>query len=372
MRGKILNVERARFDRMVSSNDIRNMITALGPGIGPAGAAALKMENLRYHKVVIMTDADVDGAHIRTLLLTFFYRQMPELIERGHLYIAQPPLYGVKSGKQDIYLKNETEMRAFTMKRYLDDRTLSDTAGNTLKGEELMDFITTLTSFRDQLDRINHRGFPQAIWPHLFKAHTDDEGGFMSLEWTRRLAEALKADGLEIEGPVAPQRPEPTEGEENGHDEDSHHLEEVGYKLLVTSAHNKYKKLTLNRDLLASETVKKLFGLRRKIDSTAVLPYTIGHKEKSYQIDSEDALINDMETAGQKGLRIQRYKGLGEMNPSQLWETTMDPERRTFLQVKVSDAMEADDIFTVLMGDKVEPRRDFIQENALNVRELDV
>jgi len=373
LRGKILNVERARFDRMVSSNDIRNMITALGTGIGPAGAADLKMENLRYHKVVIMTDADVDGAHIRTLLLTFFYRQMPELIERGHLYIAQPPLYGVKSGKQDIYLKNEAEMRAFTMRRYLEDRSLRDQAGHTLKGEAFQDFIGDLITFRDHLERISNRGFPRAVWWRLFKSHTDDQGGFLDLDWTRRLADDLRADGLEVEGPVAPQAPEAAHGDEtNGHDEDLHHQEETGYKLLVPSTHNKHKKLVLNRDLMASETVKKLFNLKNKIDALAVPPYTISQKEKSYQVDSEEALIVDVETAGQRGLRVQRYKGLGEMNPSQLWETTMDPERRTFLQVKVADAMEADDIFTVLMGDKVEPRRDFIEENALNVRELDV
>lgn len=375
LRGKILNVERARFDRMVSSNDIRNMITALGTGIGPAGAADVKMENLRYHKVVIMTDADVDGAHIRTLLLTFFYRQMPELIERGHLFIAQPPLYGVFSGKKETYIKNETEMRRFTMNRYLEDRTLSDSNGHSLKGEQLEDFIGSLISFRDQIDRLGRRGFSPVIWPHLFSALTNDEAGFISREWTQRLADKLKAAGLDVEGPEFPVvAAEPVEVEqENGEngDEDSH-LEDQGFKLTVVSVHNKYKRLTLNGDLLASETFKRLIGLRRKIDDLAVVPYTVTQKEKSYQVDSEDALIADVETAGQKGLRVQRYKGLGEMNPSQLWETTMDPERRTFLQVKVSDAMEADDIFTILMGDKVEPRREFIEENALNVRELDV
>ncbi len=373
LRGKILNVERARFDRMVSSNEIRNLITALGTGIGPAGAADVKMDNLRYHKVVIMTDADVDGAHIRTLLLTFFYRQMPELIERGHLFIAQPPLYGVKAGKSEFYIKNETEMRRFTMNRYLEDRVLSDPAGNTLKGQELEDFIASHTAFRDQIDHLKRRGFPPAIWPRLRAALADDQTGFDSRDWTVRLAEALRTDGLDIEGPDFPEAALPADDQaigENG-DED-HPAVDPGYKLTVTSVHNKHKRLTLNRDLLASETVKKLLGLKRKIDSQAVLPYTITQKDRSYQIDSAEAMIADVETAGQKGLRVQRYKGLGEMNPGQLWETTMDPERRTFLQVKVSDAMEADDIFTILMGDKVEPRRDFIQENALNVRELDV
>jgi DNA gyrase subunit B len=365
LRGKILNVEKARFDHIIKSQEIRNMILALGTGIGPAGAADVKMENLRYHKVVIMTDADVDGAHIRTLLLTFFYRQMPELIERGHLFIAQPPLYGVKSGKSEHYLKNETEMRAFTLRRYLDDRTLTDQAGHTLRGQELQAFIDDHIAFRDQLNRVSRRGFPPSLWPRLWASLTDDEAGFISRAWTQRLADALRQDGLEVEGPDFPQVEVPA-GDED------HPLEEQGFKLTVTSAHNKRKRLALNRELVASESVKKLFSLRCRIDGTAALPYTITQKDKSYQLASSEDLLNDVETAGQKGLRVQRYKGLGEMNPAQLWETTMDPERRTFLQVRVADVMEADDIFTILMGDKVEPRRDFIQENALNVRELDV
>ncbi|MDR1920311.1 MAG: DNA topoisomerase (ATP-hydrolyzing) subunit B [Candidatus Adiutrix sp.] len=378
LRGKILNVERARFDRIVSSQDIRNMITALGTGIGPAGASDVKMENLRYHKVVIMTDADVDGAHIRTLLLTFFYRQMPELIERGHIYIAQPPLFGVKSGKSELYIKNETEMRRFIMNRYLEDRRLTDQEDNTLKGGKLENFIIALTSYRDHLDRLGRRGFPALIWPRLIAALGDDGRGFMDYAWTASFAKTLKAEGLEVEGPDFPEAP-PTArarpgGDENGEgeqDEDAP-AADSGWKLTLVSAHNKRKKLTLNQDLLASEMFKKILNLRREIDSQAVPPYTIAQKDRQYVLATEEALLNDLEAAGQRGLRVQRYKGLGEMNPGQLWETTMDPERRTFLQVKVADAMEADDIFTILMGDKVEPRRDFIQENALNVRELDV
>ncbi|MDL2259419.1 DNA topoisomerase (ATP-hydrolyzing) subunit B [Deltaproteobacteria bacterium OttesenSCG-928-K17] len=369
LRGKILNVERARFDRIVGSQEIRNIITALGTGIGPAGAADVNMDNLRYHKVVIMTDADVDGAHIRTLLLTFFYRQMPELIERGHLFIAQPPLYGVKAGKSEFYLKNDAELRAYTLKRYLDDRSLTDQSGKKLNGEELDKFISDLTAFRDQLDRISRRGFPAELWPHLFKNVTDDAAGFDSRQWTERLAKALKTEGLDVEGPDFPAAPE---AEANGNGDEDHHLEDPGCKLLVTSVHNKKKKLTLNRDFLASETVKKLFALKRTVDETAMFPVTITQKERKYQVEDSESLLLDVETSGQKGLRVQRYKGLGEMNAGQLWDTTMDPDKRTFLQVKVSDAMEADDIFTTLMGDKVEPRRDFIQENALNVRELDI
>lgn len=368
LRGKILNVERARFDRMVSSNDIRNIITALGTGIGPAGAADVKMENLRYHKVVIMTDADVDGAHIRTLLLTFFYRQMPELIERGHLYIAQPPLYGVKSGKSEFYIKNETEMRRFTLGRYLEDRSLSDESGRRLSGPELEAFIGAVSAWREQVELLSHRGFPPALWPTLLSSLTDDEAGFSSRAWVERLAASLRAQGLELEGPQELRDiAEPAEsGDEDGPQPDS------ALRLSLFSPHNRSKRLILNRELLASETFKKLRSLRLQIDQAAGFPCTATHRERSYRLASETELLEDVETAGQRGLRVQRYKGLGEMNPSQLWETTMDPDKRTFLQVKVSDAVEADDIFTILMGDKVEPRREFIEENALNVRELDV
>ena len=366
LRGKILNVERARFDRIVGSQDIRNVITALGTGIGPAGAADVKMENLRYHKVVIMTDADVDGAHIRTLLLTFFYRHMPELIERGHLFIAQPPLYGVKSGKQEFYIKDETEMRRFTMNRYLEDRSLVDRDGHTLTGPPLAEFIGSLAAFRDQSDRLTRRGYPPVLLYSLLEALTDDGAGFADRGWTIRLAGRLKAGGLEVEGPDFPAA---AADEENG-DEDQPAAE--GFRLAVASAHNRHKRLIIGRDLLASESFKRLSALNKAIDLRAVPPYLVSQKDRSYPVASPKDLLADMELGGQRGLRVQRYKGLGEMNPGQLWETTMDPERRTFLQVRVADAVEADDIFTVLMGDKVEPRRDFIQENALNVRELDV
>ncbi|MGL4208147.1 MAG: DNA topoisomerase (ATP-hydrolyzing) subunit B [Candidatus Adiutrix sp.] len=388
LRGKILNVERARFDRIVGSQEIRNVITALGTGIGPAGAADVKMDNLRYHKVVIMTDADVDGAHIRTLLLTFFYRQMPELIDRGHLYIAQPPLFGIKSGKSEFYIKNEFEMANFIMNRYLEDRKLSDQGGHVLEGEDLGAFITALTDYQDLLGRFSRRGYPVVVWRRLIAHLADDGAGFMDHNWALNLAKHLKDEGLDVEGPDFPapplQTPPPSLlGPEDGEDSLSGNLNDdiddddspivhPGFKLQVTSSHNKHKRLTLNQDLLSSEMFKKLLNLRRQIDAKATAPFTITQKDKSYALANEDELLKDLESSGQKGLRVQRYKGLGEMNPSQLWETTMDPSKRTFLQVKVSDAMEADDIFTVLMGDKVEPRRDFIQENALNVRELDV
>jgi DNA gyrase subunit B len=386
LRGKILNVERARFDRIVGSQEIRNIITALGTGIGPAGAADVKMENLRYHKVVIMTDADVDGAHIRTLLLTFFYRQMPELIERGHLFIAQPPLYGVKSeravkaaktvkagpkkGKagaqsETVYLKDEAALRRFTTERYLENRALTDRAGQILAGPQLAEFINALAAYSDLLDRLTRRGYPLSLIQRLLSALTDDEAGFSSRQWTLRLAEELKADGLEVEGPDFPAAPAPDNG-----DEDSPAAE--GFRLVVTVASNRVRRLVIGRDLLAGESFKRLLSLKKTIDLQARPPFTMTHKDSRYQVDSPATLLADMKTAGLKGLHLKRYKGLGEMDGEELKETTMDPERRNFLQVRVADAVEADDIFTGLVGDKVEPRRDFIEENALNVRELDV
>ena len=370
LRGKILNVERARFDRIIGSQEIRNIITALGTGIGPAGASDVKMDNLRYHKVVIMTDADVDGAHIRTLLLTFFYRQMPELIERGHLYIAQPPLYGLKSGKAELYLKNEEEMRKFLMDRYLEERSLTDSQGRHLDKDAFSQFIATLLAFREQEGKMNRRGYPKQLWPLLMDV-LDNEKVFCDHAWVSGLAEKLRAQGLAIEGPDFPEEIKKETDFDNNGDSDDEPIDS-GYKLLVRSVHNKHKKLTVNQDLAQSEMFKKLCRLRQELDSKAAGPFTIHHKERNYEVAGEAALLEDVEVSGQKGLRVQRYKGLGEMNPGQLWETTMDPDRRTFLQVRVEDAMEADDIFTVLMGDQVEPRRDFIQDNALNVRELDV
>ncbi|MDR2725699.1 MAG: DNA topoisomerase (ATP-hydrolyzing) subunit B [Candidatus Adiutrix sp.] len=386
LRGKILNVERARFDRIVGSQEIRNIITALGTGIGPAGAADVKMENLRYHKVVIMTDADVDGAHIRTLLLTFFYRQMPELIERGHIFIAQPPLYGVKSERavkaakaskpgrkngraaaksETVYLKDDAALRRFTTGRYLEDRVLTDRDGQVLAGPQLAEFIGSLAAYGDRVDRLTRRGYPLSLIHHLLTALTDDEAGFSSRQWTFRLAEKLRADGLEVEGPDFPAAP----ASDNG-DEDSPAAE--SFRLAVAAASNRAKRLLIGRDLLAGEAFKRLLILKKTIDLQARPPFTLLHKDSRYQVDSPDALLADMKTAGLKGLHLQRYKGLGEMNGDDLWETTMDPERRNFLQVRVADAVEADETFTILMGDKVEPRRDFIEENALNVRELDV
>jgi DNA gyrase subunit B len=386
LRGKILNVERSRFDRIVSNEEIRNIITALGTGIGPVGSAGANLDKLRYHKVVIMTDADVDGSHIRTLLLTLFYRQMPELIERGHVYIAQPPLYGVKSGQKELYLKDEAGLRAFTMSRYCENRHLTgEGSDDKVEGARFEEFLNCLILERDFRERYARLGFPGKLWPLIHAAHKEDPAGFEDEAWTKRLADTLVSSGLDVRGPLPPETGKPAakpdgdddDGAGGGGDggyppEDEDGDARPSFRLTMHPVHDNRKLLTFNRDFLNGELFQKYVRLKDKTLSFVGAPFVIHSKERRYMIENETELLEDMNVAGQKGLRVQRYKGLGEMNAPQLWDTTMDPSKRTFMKVRIEDALDADDIFTVLMGDEVVPRREFIQENALNVRELDI
>ncbi|MEW5724942.1 MAG: DNA topoisomerase (ATP-hydrolyzing) subunit B [Thermodesulfobacteriota bacterium] len=347
LRGKILNVEKARFDKVISSQEIRNMAMALGTGLGKDD---YEVSRLQYHKVIIMTDADVDGAHIRTLLLTFFYRQMPELIEKGYLYIAQPPLYLVKSGRKENYIKNEAEFKNFLVDRFVEEREL-ETAGRQVKGGKLKEFITGLTAYRQQIDRFTRRGWPEYLWESILPHLVGDGPGFSDLAWTESLAEMIRGLRLEVSGP--------------------HHDEEHNTYWLALAV-NGVKRMNMGRDLMKKDDMVKLLDLYRQVEALGRPPYVLRHKESTQEMPTREALLEEVLAAGKRGLTVQRYKGLGEMNPAQLWETTMDPEKRTLLKVQIEDAVEADEIFTLLMGDKVEPRREFIQENALNVRELDI
>jgi DNA gyrase subunit B len=349
LRGKILNVEKARFDKIISSQEIRNMVLTLGTGLG---ADEFDPKQLRYHKIIIMTDADVDGAHIRTLLLTFFYRQMKELVENGHLFIAQPPLYRVAIGKKEMYIKNEEEFANYLLNRFIEDRELVFASG-TVKGDALGRLIKNLRAYKSQIERFTHRGFPDKIWPTILPRLAGDGPGFKDQDWTESLARLFREMGIDIKGPEF--------DEEKGN-----------FQISMPSAHNGNKRLVIGRDLMKNDDMIYLLKLYREVESMGQSPYTLIHKDKSKEIASKDALLAEVEAIGQRGLSIQRYKGLGEMNPGQLWETTMDPEKRTLLQVTIEDAVEADEIFNVLMGDKVEPRREFIQDNALKVRELDI
>jgi len=349
LRGKILNVEKARFDRIISSQEIQNLVLALGTGLGQD---EYSLDRLRYHRVIIMTDADVDGAHIRTLLLTFFYRQMPDLIDKGYLYIAQPPLYRISAGKKELYIKNETEFQDYILKRAVENRELSSGNG-TIKGEKFLGLVKDLVAYQNLIERLVRRGYPGRLWELLFSYVVDHGENFKNLAWTTDLANYLKEKEIRAEGPMLDE-------------------EHNAYFLSVASHQNGHRRLTVGRELMQKDDIIRLLELYKQLQPLRQTPYTLLYKDQPTQIESMEALFLYLTKEGQKGLRIQRYKGLGEMNPEQLWETTMDPETRTLLQVKVEDSVEADDTFTVLMGDKVEPRREFIQENALHVRELDI
>ncbi len=349
LRGKILNVEKARFDKIISNQEIRNLAVALNTGLGKDDYDLTK---LRYHKVIIMTDADVDGAHIRTLLLTFFFRQMPNIIEDGYLYIAQPPLYRVKSGQKQIYIKDEKEFQTYILERFVENRELELPIG-VIKGTKLLDLLMDLATYKDQIERFTRRGYPEWMWKTALPILAGDGPGFSDEAWSAMVGEQLRLNGVTVEGPKW---------------DEEHNT----FVLTIPAQHNGDRRVRLGGEVMKNEDMKRLLKIFRKVESIGEPPFVLRHGARERAINSKDELLDVFMSEGQKGLTIQRYKGLGEMNPEQLWETTMDPERRTLLRVEIEDAVEADDIFTVLMGDKVEPRRDFIQENALKVRELDI
>ncbi|RMG17872.1 MAG: DNA topoisomerase (ATP-hydrolyzing) subunit B [Deltaproteobacteria bacterium] len=356
LRGKILNVEKARFDKMLSSNEIVTLITALGTGIG---ADDYDPEKVRYHKIVLMTDADVDGAHIRTLLLTFFFRQMPQLIERGYLYIAQPPLYKVTKGKKEIYLKDEAAMQEFLLSIVGDGATLEPEGGEALAGESLREVVRAVQEYRALLAKVTKRRDPRIVDAFLRATRLDEE----TLSDPPSVAAAIR----EAEAWLERYHPEARALVSEGHDE------EHGRKYIVVQSRESGtdRQTVLSYEFLASP---EWVQLRERVEQLRQLgdgPFTVrldGEQRFATLEEAVDRLIE----ASKKGLSMQRYKGLGEMNPEQLWETTMDPERRTLLQVKVEDATAADEMFTILMGDHVEPRREFIETNALDVQNLDV
>jgi len=354
LRGKILNVERARFDKMLSSQEIGTLITALGTGIGRDD---FNIDKLRYHKIIIMTDADVDGSHIRTLLLTFFFRQMRQLIERGHLYIAQPPLYKVKRGSSEQYLKDERAREDYLVENGLDNALLRLATGEERAGRDLRALVEEARVIRQILaslhSRYDRRIVEQtAIAGGLHPISEDDLGA--ANEMAQMIAARLD------------QHAEETERGWQGS------VENGGF-LFTRELRGVRQAATLDATLLASPEARRLHdhaaNLREPFDNPAVFV----RKTDERQVAGADELLEAVMAAGQKGIsHIQRYKGLGEMNPDQLWETTLDRDARSLLQVKIKEGDEADDVFVKLMGDIVEPRREFIQDNALNVANLDV
>ncbi|MEO1109414.1 MAG: DNA topoisomerase (ATP-hydrolyzing) subunit B [Pseudomonadota bacterium] len=351
LRGKILNVERARFDRMLSSQEIGNLVMALGTGIG---RDEFNIEKLRYHKIVIMTDADVDGAHIRTLLLTFFYRQMPELIEGGYLYIAQPPLYKVSRGKSEVYLKDQAALDDYLINQGVEGAVLKLGSGEEIVAQDLTRVVDEARQLKRVLD-----AFPTHYPRHILE-QAAVAGAFVP--------GAVDADLQGVADKVAARL-------------DLIALEyERGWQGRITQDHGiRLARIlrgveevrTLDGPMLRSGEARKTGSFTQSLQEIYNTPATLVRRDRSQDIHGPLDLLRAILEEGEKGLSLQRYKGLGEMNPDQLWETTLDPDARTLLQVRVDDMVEADDLFTKLMGDVVEPRREFIQQNALSVENLD-
>jgi DNA gyrase subunit B len=351
LRGKILNVERARFDKMLSSQEIGNLVMALGTGIG---RDEFNIEKLRYHKIVIMTDADVDGAHIRTLLLTFFYRQMPELIEGGYLYIAQPPLFKVSRGKSEVYLKDQAALDDHLINQGVDGAVLRLGSGEEISGQDLTRIVDEARQLKRVLD-----AFPTHYPRHILE-QAAVAGAFVP--------GAVDADLQGVADKVAARL-------------DAIALEyERGWQGRITQDHGiRLARIlrgveevrTLDGPMLRSGEARKTGSFTQSLQEVYSTTATLVRRDRSQVIHGPLGLLSAVLEEGEKGLSLQRYKGLGEMNPDQLWETTLDPDARTLLQVHVDDMVEADDLFTKLMGDVVEPRREFIQKNALSVENLD-
>ncbi|ABQ61621.1 DNA gyrase, B subunit [Brucella ovis ATCC 25840] len=357
LRGKILNVERVRFDRMISSDQVGTLITALGTSIGKDETHGFNADKLRYHKIIIMTDADVDGAHIRTLLLTFFFRQMPELIERGHIYIAQPPLYKVTRGKSSQYIKNEAAFEDFLIETGLEETTLELVTGEMRAGPDLRSVVEDARTLRQLLHGL-HTRYDRSVVEQAAIA------GLLNPDASRDNATAQHSADT-----VAKRLDMISEETERGWS--GHVMEDGGYRFerMVRGVKDI---AILDMALLGSADARQVDRVAGRMAEIFMEPPVLRRKDKVESLSGPVALLDAVFATGRKGLTLQRYKGLGEMNAEQLWETTLDPNVRSLLQVKVNDATDADSLFSRLMGDEVEPRREFIQDNALNVANLDV
>ncbi|HAG50202.1 MAG: DNA gyrase subunit B [Deltaproteobacteria bacterium GWC2_42_51] len=366
LRGKILNVEKARFDKMLSNEEIRTVITALGCGIGKEEFDPTK---LRYHKIIIMTDADVDGSHIRTLLLTFFYRQMTPLVEGGYLYIAQPPLFKVKRGKVEKYIKDDTAMEDFILDAAVEGLSLKPKGAKTeIKGQNLFNLLKNAARLQGILKRFEKRRREGEIIAAFAMEDSFSADTLKKAKAVNNLLEDIKTYIKTFHPDIMPV--------EFSTDDDSEH---DCLTIKAVSKKNGAKvETTIDWDLVHSPEFQELRAIGKELKSVGEAPFVLktdGEEKEELKIKTIKTfkeLINHILELGKKGLYLQRYKGLGEMNPGQLWETTMDTEKRTLLQVKVEDAVEADDIFTKLMGDEVEPRREFIERHALEVAYLDI
>ena len=350
LKGKIINVEKARFEKMLENPEIRTLISTLGSDLSQE---VPDLEGLRYHKVIIMTDADVDGAHIRTLLLTFFYRKLQALIENGHLYIAQPPLYRLTWGNDKAYLKDDGEFKKYLLKRGLEKKRLRLAEGRTLSGEALVQALDRVISCQEYLGRFEKRGLAREVLRLLLARGPVAREALRREEDLRGLLEALEASGRWAARLEA---------------DEEHHA----WAVLVSPREREAQEMRLDWDLLGGSDFQALVRLDRGMADLKKPPMVLEAKDRSREFAQPEELIAHVLEEGQRGLTIQRFKGLGEMNPEQLWETAMDPETRTLLKVNIEDFTTTDNTFTVLMGDKVEPRREFIQNNVLELNQLDI
>ena len=364
LKGKILNVERARLDKMLSSAEIGTLIAALGCGIGED---SFDLEKLRYHQIILMTDADVDGSHIRTLLLTFFYRQMPELIAKGYLYIAQPPLFRARRGKKDVYLKDQASLDRFFLEHGVEGLAVRASKGPTLHGDPLFRLAERLRMFRRALAKIDRRADASIIGQVLHAVPL----GKTELRERRRVEAALPL----IRARLEKKKPDILPLAITTEWEVEHGAARIAITPRIGAA---ARPVVIDWSLVDSAEYEELYAIEQDVRSIGPAPYFVREMEKGKDKEAEteledaDALWDYIDARGRKGMQIQRYKGLGEMNPEQLWETTLDPNTRVMLQVRLDDVVQTDQIFTILMGDQVEPRRQFIEDNALNVKNLDI
>jgi DNA gyrase subunit B len=404
IKGKILNVEKARFDKMLGSDEIKTMIAALGCGIGSEDFDA---DKLRYHRVIIMTDADVDGSHIRTLLLTFFYRQMSQLIDRGHIYIAQPPLFRAKRGRSETYIKDERDLESYLVRRAVESRVVKMADGSEMFGDTLERNLQRMTSYRKLLNQVTRRGHQRDIVAALLQADARDRSFFEQRErldviaarmtTPTRTVNVIRDDehnvfalSVEDRSQGYPRRYEigvdfVVSGEYRTLAAAYREIREITFPVVVKATAAVAEEVpedegtaTADESAIGGAPIDEPTKLAAEPKTSSASPEgqvptaTRAKKEPDTTLTDVDAFVDFFIVAGKKGIAVNRYKGLGEMNPDTLWTTTMDPENRTLLQVRAEDHAEADQMFTTLMGDQVEPRRKFIEDNALDVRNLDV
>jgi DNA gyrase subunit B len=358
LKGKILNVEKARFEKMLTSGEIVALITALGTGIGREDYDPSKV---RYHRIILMTDADVDGSHIRTLLLTFFYRQMPELIAKGFLYVAQPPLYKVTRGKKELFLKDQRGLDEYLL-RIAMERAVVETAAGEVKGQALRSLLERVAQYQDRLAKLSRRRDPRVL-DALVQAARIDETTLLDIDTLAAQVEAMHRWMRERTPDVLAHL------KTFRKDDPEHQAKKLVFR---TEMNGSPRETVVDHAFLTSPEYAELVSLREAFAQGGPPPYRVRFEESETSAKSVQEVLAAVRADASRGLSIQRFKGLGEMNPEQLWETTMNPESRTLLQVRVEDAVESDDIFALLMGEAVEPRREFIEKNALDVQNLDI